>query len=25
MLEPEVPWANIEAYISACKTFKTVT
>ena len=21
LLEPEVPWANIEAYVSACKTF----
>ena len=25
MLEPEVPWDNIEAYINACRTFKTVT
>jgi uroporphyrinogen decarboxylase len=22
VLEPEVPWANIEAYVSACKEFK---
>jgi len=22
MLEPEVPWANIEAYIEACRAFK---
>ena len=24
MLEPEVPWENIEAYVNACKTFKPV-
>ena len=23
MLEPEVPWENIEAYVGACKEFKT--
>ena len=23
MLEPEVPWENIEAYVAACKEFKT--
>jgi len=23
LLEPEVPWANVEAYVSACKDFKT--
>ena len=23
LLEPEVPWANIEAYVAACKEFKT--
>jgi uroporphyrinogen decarboxylase len=22
MLEPDVPWENIEAYIKACKEFK---
>jgi len=23
LLEPEVPWANVEAYVAACKTFRT--
>ncbi len=23
LLEPEVPWANVEAYVSACKEFST--
>lgn len=23
LLEPEVPWANVEAYVSACKEFRT--
>jgi uroporphyrinogen decarboxylase len=23
LLEPEVPWANVEAYVAACKTFGT--
>jgi uroporphyrinogen decarboxylase len=22
MLEPEVPWANIEAYLDTCKNFR---
>ena len=23
LLEPEVPWENVEAYVSACKEFRT--
>jgi uroporphyrinogen decarboxylase len=23
LLEPEVPWANVEAYVAACKEFRT--